>query len=372
MATSHPELIFVRGPQSGERATLLTRLAVMGRQASCDIALREEFVSRQHVRFELSPDGWLMEVLSANGAKVNGKNYKAGKRLLLDTGDVVSVGMETEILFIAPGGDSEEALAKWRQDNQPQPPKAQPPAPAEPPAAPGGTLPPLTRVGPNGGGRMAATPTSKFEPEALTPAAKAAAEIQQKTKKYRKYAIYGGVYAVFIVGLILFVSHLHTQVATMEENPPLLTEKEIETALTADNLPRAQDQVAADNALKDATTLFDRRTSERDQGTLYQVVKCYRIYLAKTEYPGTWPRDTGSGDQARYEQASKELLTYVMEKYTNAYILERDKQWAKARRQFQTLMNVVPEKQRGDLTHDVFFNNLLKHAAFCGKYLPKK
>ena len=52
-----PELIFLSGPQAGQRAVLMTDRAVMGRQATCEVHLQETFASREHARFALTPDG---------------------------------------------------------------------------------------------------------------------------------------------------------------------------------------------------------------------------------------------------------------------------------------------------------------------------
>ena len=102
MALARPELIFVRGPQDGERAVLMTNPVVVGRSAVADVRLKENASSREQLRFDLTPEGWLMQNLSANGTLINGKRYRGGKRLLLDTGDILGVGAETEILYVAP------------------------------------------------------------------------------------------------------------------------------------------------------------------------------------------------------------------------------------------------------------------------------
>ena len=88
-------------------------------------------------------DGWIMENLSANGTAVNGRRYKADKQILLATGDVIGVGMETEILFVAGGDDPAEAIARYRQSQQSPnlsrrpnpPPRRRPPCPPPRPAS---------------------------------------------------------------------------------------------------------------------------------------------------------------------------------------------------------------------------------------------
>jgi len=114
MNGARPELIFLSGPQEGERAVLMTNVALLGRSAAADVRLKEDAVSREQVRFQLTSDGWLMENLSANGTVVNGKRYRK-KKLLLDTGDVLLVGLETRVLYVSPGDDPEAALAAYRE-----------------------------------------------------------------------------------------------------------------------------------------------------------------------------------------------------------------------------------------------------------------
>ena len=127
MAEPCPELIFLSGPQRGERAAILQSPAVAGRSPQAEIILREQGASREQTRFELTREGWIMENLSANGTRVNGKRYKAGKKILLDTGDILGVGRDTEILYVAAGDDPDTALTAIGG----LPTQAPPPAPQE-------------------------------------------------------------------------------------------------------------------------------------------------------------------------------------------------------------------------------------------------
>ena len=137
MNSARPELIFVRGPQQGERAVMMTNAVLVGRSPAADVRLTEQTASREQVRFALSPEGWLMENLSTNGTRINGKNYKKKKKLILETGDTLAVGVDTEILYVAPGDDPEEAIAEYRQAHAPKeaPAAEAPPEPAPAPAA---------------------------------------------------------------------------------------------------------------------------------------------------------------------------------------------------------------------------------------------
>ena len=73
MANARPELIFVAGPQAGERAVLMTNDVLVGRSPSADVHLEEHAASREQLRFQLTGEGWLMENLSAQGTRINGR-----------------------------------------------------------------------------------------------------------------------------------------------------------------------------------------------------------------------------------------------------------------------------------------------------------
>ena len=117
MADPRPELIVVRGPHDGERAVLMSDQAVVGRAAECDIQIRDETVSRRQLKFLLAPGGWVVENISANLVRINGKKYRTGRKAFLETGDVLRIGAETDILFISPGDDPDQTLRTYRQDH---------------------------------------------------------------------------------------------------------------------------------------------------------------------------------------------------------------------------------------------------------------
>ena len=81
MADGRPaELIFVVGPQRGQRVALRTAVAIAGRGTQAEIPLLEETVSRQQMRFELTAQGWLVESLSKNSPlRIGKRKYKPGK-----------------------------------------------------------------------------------------------------------------------------------------------------------------------------------------------------------------------------------------------------------------------------------------------------
>ena len=109
-----PVLMFVRGPQEGQRVLLNQSVLVLGRGGGSDVMLSEDFASRRQARYELLQPGPTLENLSDKGTWINGKRYKAGKHVLLETGDLIGAGRETEILFVAAGDDADAALAAYQ------------------------------------------------------------------------------------------------------------------------------------------------------------------------------------------------------------------------------------------------------------------
>ena len=117
MADPRPELVVVAGDQMDTRVVLMTDEAFVGRAADCELQILDTTVSRKHLRFLLAPGGWLVENVSTNPIRINGKGYKNGRRIFLETGDTICVGVETELLFISPGEDPNAAIAAYREAN---------------------------------------------------------------------------------------------------------------------------------------------------------------------------------------------------------------------------------------------------------------
>ena len=56
------ELIYVKGPQAGQRASLMSAVVTVGRGQQADVQLTEEHVSRKHFQLTLTQDGWVFEI----------------------------------------------------------------------------------------------------------------------------------------------------------------------------------------------------------------------------------------------------------------------------------------------------------------------
>jgi hypothetical protein len=69
----------------------------IGRDASCDLAIADMTVSRQHAQLERTADGWLLSDLeSTNGTRING--WRVRGQVPVRVGDVVSFGT-LEVIF---------------------------------------------------------------------------------------------------------------------------------------------------------------------------------------------------------------------------------------------------------------------------------
>lgn len=65
--------------------------AIIGRNKSCDVSIRANFISARHVRIWYEDGEWLLEDLgSRNGTAINGQ--RIAQRVMLDPQDEISVG----------------------------------------------------------------------------------------------------------------------------------------------------------------------------------------------------------------------------------------------------------------------------------------
>jgi two-component system cell cycle response regulator len=86
----HGILIQIYGPKLGERYTLDTERATIGRDLGNNIVLVDESVSRFHAKIERTARGFVLEDLdSTNGSRVNDDNIKS---CLLKSGDQLQIG----------------------------------------------------------------------------------------------------------------------------------------------------------------------------------------------------------------------------------------------------------------------------------------
>jgi hypothetical protein len=368
-------LIFVRGPQQGERAVMMTNAVLVGRSPAADVRLTEQTASREQVRFTLSPEGWLMENLSTNGTRINGKNYKNKKKLILETGDILAVGVDTEVLYVAPGDDPEEAVAEYRQAHAPkEAPAAEAvaaPAPAaKPQAKPAPAKTPVAEIDLSAAGAAKAGKSGKgAKDDAKVP--KDAKEAQEAVEKDgEKEQIKGKrlkviLFSVMLVGMLgmgaVIILRPDEVKGPKSDSLPRLSERDICEALDAPLPEKPPSPVKSVAVLNKAVKSFTNKTLW-GPGDLFRCVRDFKLYVA-------YKQTRGFAD-VRYEQmaekAQKELDKLVCEKYDVAWRFEKARSWREARTAYEEIMRILPvaEIEHSEPTYDVVIKNIIQHLNF--------
>ena len=109
------ELLVTDGPLKGARFQVDAKGVRLGRSSSCEIALQDPLLSRNHCLFEVR-DGalWVTDLVSANGTAVNGKTLDAAP-YRLSPGDQVQAG-DTQLRILAEGGAAEAVPVETKID----------------------------------------------------------------------------------------------------------------------------------------------------------------------------------------------------------------------------------------------------------------
>lgn len=349
-----PQLVFVKGPQTGQRVSLQGDRIVAGRSSDCQLPLKEHYVSRRQMQLTRTPDGWILENLSSNGTMVNGRRYKADQQILLATGDLLGVGMESEILFIAQGDDPKEALAKYIQ-SQPAP---EAPKPAEPEAPPPdqpveGELPP--------------PPEDEIGPatESIASISEVEVQAQQRKAKMKKYLVMLAVSVAITIGVIALSSLVGPPTGPVVPSgiPTRLTAEQIRAAVTAIPADITPGATQAASELQLANQFFENHLLP---GQLYTCVRHYKFYLA---YRGSAGFEHGE-DEQRYRTAldgdrhgDPGLIGSIHSLYERACEDELAQRWADALPLFVKLEKMVPAEP-DDPTYDKLLKNINDHRKF--------
>ncbi len=363
MAGARPELIFVAGPQAGQRAVLMNDVSYIGRSPQADVCVQEEFVSRQHVRFALTRDGWVMENVSTSSKiSINGKKYKAGKQLILASGDVLGLGAETELLFVEAGDDPNGVLAAYREKN---PTPISSTTKHKKPAEPSKVEKAVSEASPIEPVKKARKRKPVKEPASSGEAARKA--------KYRKYAIGFGIYMVLMIGLFALLMAAKSAKEDQEQTEApraWLTGKEISDAIESD-LERAPNVEASARSLKNADELFRNRSRTHEKKNLYLCVKNYKLYLA---FRRKDKRIFTPGDERNFDTARRELIERFQTTYDNALVAERGHRWADAHNELEELLRYIPvnEATEDPQVKAVIVDNVLEHLRYVSKEMNQK
>ena len=357
MSQQYPELVFVSGPQAGQRVVLSRRWLVLGR--SGDILLSEEFASRHQARYELLPEGPSLENLSGRGTYINGKRYKQGKKVLLDTGDLLGIGKETEVLFVAAGVDPSAALAAFEAQAASRARDAfgrrvtarpavggeaaiglQPPPPALPLA-----LPARPARG-DGEAELEAAllqPQAELQPSEMTMSQR---EAIARKRRQRNTLIGLGIW-LGLIGAVAIVLSVSDEPTGPPEVAKLERDKVSEHVRAA--LDRTPNPAMRDAKLQEAVSLFRQYgTQARFLPDTVQAFKEAQAYSGRGYFESTEHTEM-------YRQTLEAWESLIWEKYNRACLLEKNRDWAQAEEQFGDLLRLIRDER------NPVFSNVEEH-----------
>ena len=370
MAKVRPELIFVDGPQLGERAVLMDNTVIVGRGAQADIHIHEEFVSRRQLQFTFTHDGWVVENLATTGKiQIGRKKYKTGKKILLESGDSITIGAATKLLFVDASDNPDEVLAAYQENNPPPEPVPVPiPAPMTLPASAQETPTP-TEAEPESTEPVEMLPIPELEEEEEIETPEQADARKLKTKK-RMYIIAGGIYLVLMIAVIVVLCFLKKDDKPASGLPPRLSIEQIEKALSTP-LERAPNPVTADMKLKQARFFFAKRSASPEN--LYLCVLNYRLSLAHRRRS---ERVLSTTDEPKFRNATRELFKAIRDTYEDAWAFEQKRQWSRANEQLEQIMSYVPvqtvNRYKDKPVRDGLMQNIERHLRYVSGKLSTK
>jgi predicted component of type VI protein secretion system len=353
MAGGQAELIYVGGPQSGQRAALMSAVVTVGRGQQADVQLTEEHISRKHFQLVLTQDGWIFENLSPLRSRVNGKKYKIGKKIILDTGDVIAVGAETELLFVSAGDDPEAALIAFRQSGVR---KGKSLAAASAPAAapsPAEQSPETDEQNARAGKSSPAVQLDGDEEDVELTDEELAAQAQRaKLKKYAViFAAYMGLLGVFVV-ILVSLGGGKDRVIGSDGRAIFLDDQRIDEFI---NSPFSRDRnaVAAREALEKAILALEWTNKVDHQ---YRGIYWFKVSRA-------YGRVLTSEEDKQFIAVKKRFTKQVQDLYRNAYAFQRDHQYVTSERIYRELLDMLPAVERRDGIRDLR-QNIIAHVSF--------
>lgn len=94
--TREASLEFLGGPRNDEKLVLTRIVTLIGRDETCDVAIDDSTVSREHGQIEQTVGQWVYTNFSENGTWIN---RKRAERVALSDGDILEIGSQTRIRF---------------------------------------------------------------------------------------------------------------------------------------------------------------------------------------------------------------------------------------------------------------------------------
>jgi hypothetical protein len=128
-------IVVRRGPQPNQVFELKDDVLNLGRDITNTITINDREVSRHHLRFTRSPEGYTVEDLgSTNGTFINGKRLTGA--VMLKNGDMIGLGETVTLGYevVRPGGATATPSPYQQAAQAPQAPQAGQASPFQPPA----------------------------------------------------------------------------------------------------------------------------------------------------------------------------------------------------------------------------------------------
>jgi predicted component of type VI protein secretion system len=354
MADTVAQLIVVSGPDEGRSAALAGEALVVGRAVTCELALTEQYVSREHARLRLSADGVVLEVLSSRGVEIDGRTHKRGKVIILATGDVVTVGLEDRLLFVDRGADAAAAVAKWQSQQKAAPPPAPAPVKAPEPVAAAAVKARPAAPAPAFAARK---PFAAAAPAGSAAAGPSTAPAPRSRLGRRVLLIGLGVYGAAVVVLVVVLALLPDKPARQTAKPPRLTGPQIRKALMEDKSPPALDAEKAVAALEEAHRFY--QAGQANIASRYNCIRQYKLYKA---YSGRAAFEDPA-DQAHFEECLDELVRELLPIYDDACNAAEQERWHQALQGFEKARQRVLDQS------NPFNFNVLSHIACTKKQI---
>jgi pSer/pThr/pTyr-binding forkhead associated (FHA) protein len=269
------------GPGQVKRETFQDDVVVFGRDIAAQIVITEKTASRRHGELKVVNGKWTLFNLSPNGTLVNGKEITT-KPVVIKEKDRVSIGgtVVFEVVRASVQGDEEPTeQTDTRGDRRPQ---AQDPEQAARDAA---------------------------------------------LKKQRRLLTFGAIYAVGLLGLILFFLTLGDGPSSKQLTyPPRLTEDQIAKAVqTPFRLSGSPDLRVAQDRLDHASQLYERLQNLKEQA-LYETYVNYKISLANFNTK----QFEKANDNLRFDTVQQRLIFAINTYYNRAYEQMRAGQFIEA------------------------------------------
>ncbi len=123
------QFVMRSGPTPGVTFPLEGDQLIIGRDSTNGVAINDAEISRKHSRLSFQGGKYVLEDLgSTNGTFVNGQ--RLGGPVVLKPGDVISLGEQIVLMYDAINQDPGATVVVSRKAVRPEPPHAQPSAPA--------------------------------------------------------------------------------------------------------------------------------------------------------------------------------------------------------------------------------------------------